>query len=148
MLRAALILSVILTLAACESRINPFNWFGGDREQRVRVEPDASGRPVVVDGRVLANELIQMSVEQTTTGAIVRATGIVPVQGFYDAELVLVERTETSVVYEFRVEQPRANAIAGVQQISVATELTVGELAGVRSITVIAGNNRRSVSRR
>jgi hypothetical protein len=148
MLRVALILSVTLSLAACDSRINPLNWFGGDREQRVTIENDATGRPVVVDGRILVSELIQLSVEQTTSGAIIRATGVVPVQGYYDAELVLIERTASSVVYEFRVEQPLDNAIAGIQQISVGTELSVGELAGVRSITVIAATNRRSVARR
>ena len=42
MLRAITILSLILTLAACDSRINPLNWFGGEREQRIRVDPETA----------------------------------------------------------------------------------------------------------
>lgn len=148
MLRAVLVVSVILSLAACESRINPFNWFGGDREQRVRVDPDDPGRAEILDSRFLVAEIIQLSVEQTTSGAIVRATGVAPSQGYFDAELVLVESTETTVVYDFRVASPIGNATAGLQEISVGAELTVGELAGIRTITVIAQSNRRSVERR
>lgn len=148
MLRAALLITAILSLAACESRINPLNWFGGEREQRITVDPDAVGGTIDVDGRILASEITQLSVEQTTSGAIVRATGVTPAQGFFDAELVLVEVTETSVVYEFRVAAPLDAGTAGLQSISVAAELTVGELAGIRSITVISGSNRRSVGRR
>lgn len=148
MLRAVLALSVILSLAACDSRINPLNWFGGDREERVRIDPSAPAQNAVVDGRALVTEITQLSVEQTTTGAIIRATGVTPSQGYFDAELVLIEETETSVVYDFRVAPPEGRATAGLQQIAVGTELTVGELAGIRSITVVAQNNRRSVGRR
>jgi hypothetical protein len=148
MLRVAVVLSVILSLAACDSRINPLNWFGGDREERVRVDPDDPSRVTVVDTRVFVSELTQLSVEQTTAGAIVRATGVVPVQGYFDAELVMVERTESTVVYDFRVATPLDNATQGLQEISVGAELSVAELAGLRTITVIAANNRRTVTRR
>ncbi len=148
MLRAALILSVIVSLAACDSRINPLNWFGGDREQRVRVDPDDPSRVTLIDSRVFISEITQLSVEQTTAGAIIRATGVAPSQGYFDAELVMIERTESSVVYDFRVAQPLGNGLQGIQDIFVGTELSVGELAGVRTITVIAANNRRTVTRR
>ena len=82
MLRAALILSVIVSLAACDSRINPLNWFGGDREQRVRVDPDDPSRVTLIDSRVFISEITQLSVEQTTAGAIIRATGVAPSQGY------------------------------------------------------------------
>ncbi len=146
MLRAAFLVTAILSLAACESRINPLNWFGGEREQRISVDPTANA--VDTDGRILAAEITQLSVEQTTTGAIGRATGVMPAQGYFDAELVLVEATETSLVYEFRVASPLETATAGLQSISVGHDLTVGELAGIRSITVISQSNRRSVGRR
>ncbi|GAB5446535.1 hypothetical protein [Gymnodinialimonas sp.] len=148
MLRAALLVTAILSLAACESRINPFNWFGGDREQRISIDPEAVESAPDLDGRLLAAEITQLSVEQTTTGAIVRATGVTPSQGYFDAELVLVEETETLLAYEFRVSPPLTAATAGLQRISVATELSVGELAGIRTIAMIAQNNRRSVGRR
>lgn len=148
MLRSALVITAILSLAACESRINPLNWFGGEREQRITVNPDAAASLVDEDGRTLASEITQLSVEQTTSGAIVRATGVTPAQGYFDAELVLVERTETSIVFEFRVAAPLDAGTAGLQTISVGAEVTVAELAGVRSITVISQSNRRSVGRR
>lgn len=149
MLRTIVVLSLILSVAACgNSRLNPLNWFGGDREQRIRVDPDANGRPVVVDGRILVTEITQLSVEQTTAGAIVRATGVTPAQGYYDADLVEVERTESTLVFEFRAASPGSAATAGLQQIVAGTALSVGELQGIRSITVIAQTNRRSVNRR
>lgn len=148
MLRAILTLSVILSLAACESRLNPLNWFGGDREQRITVDPNAASGAQDIDGRVLAAEITQLSVEQTTSGAIIRATGFTPSQGYFNAELVLVEETETTVVFDFRVAEPLGTGTAGFQEISVATQMTVGELAGIRTITVIAQTNRRSVGRR
>ncbi|MBY4891641.1 hypothetical protein KUL25_02555 [Rhodobacteraceae bacterium N5(2021)] len=148
MLRAAFLVTALLSLAACDSRINPLNWFGGDREQRITVDPDALGTGAIVDGRILAAEITQLAVEQTTSGAIVRATGVTPAQGYFNAELVLVEATETLLAYEFRVVPPLGSGAAGLQTISVGAELTVGELAGIRTITVIAQNNRRSVGRR
>jgi len=143
------VLFLIVSVAACgNSRLNPLNWFGGEREQRIRVEPDASGRPIVIDGRVLVSEITQLSVEQTTAGAIVRATGVTPTQGYYDAELVEVERTENALVYEFRAADPGNAGTPGLQHIVAGISLSVGELQGIRSITVIAQSNRRSVSRR
>ncbi|MBL4628710.1 MAG: hypothetical protein JKY00_11885 [Roseicyclus sp.] len=148
MLRAILILFVMMSLAACDSRINPLNWFGGDREQRVRVDPDDPSRLEIVDDRALVAEITQVSVEQTTSGAIVRATGVTPLQGYFDAELVVIGRTPTSVVYDFRVAAPVDNATSGLQEISVGAQLSMAELAGIRSITVIAQNNRRTIGRR
>lgn len=148
MLRAVLILTVTLSLAACDSRINPLNWFGGEREQRVSIDPDDPARAVVVDDRVFISEITQLSVEQTTAGAIVRATGVAPSQGYYDAELVTIERTETTLVLDFRVAQPDGNAIGGLQEIVAGVDLSVGDLAGIRTITVVAQSNRRSVTRR
>lgn len=146
MLRAVLVVSTILSLAACDSRINPLNWFGSDREQRVAIDPATT--EIIVDGRSLVAEVTQLSVEQTTTGAIVRATGVVPRHGYYDAELVLVDMSETELTYEFRAAPPLTPSATAIQRIAVAAELTVGELAGIRAITVIAQNNRRSVGRR
>ncbi|WP_224814525.1 hypothetical protein [Hasllibacter sp. MH4015] len=145
MLRSLIVLSVILSLGACNSNLNPLNWFGGDREQRIQVDP-VDG--TVIDPRGLVGEITQLSVEQTNSGAIVRATGVTGLQGFYEAELVLVERTPNSLVYDFRAAPPLDNATPGLQEIVAGVSLSFGELAGIRTITVIAQNNRRSVSRR
>ena len=147
LLRAILVLSLTLSVAACDSRLNPLNWFGGEREQRVRVDPDrAAGTPA--DPRGLVTEVTQLSVEQTTSGAILRATGVTPAQGYYDAELVLAEINNGAVVFEFRAAAPTRVTTPGLQTIVAGVTLTNGELAGVSSITVIAAQNRRTVSRR
>ncbi|MEX3015695.1 hypothetical protein [Gymnodinialimonas hymeniacidonis] len=148
LLRAVLLLSLTLSVAACgDNRLNPFNWFGNDREQRVRVDPDAAaGTPS--DPRSLVSEITQLSVEQTTSGAILRATGVTPVQGYFDAELVLAEINNGAIVFEFRAAPPVGQPTPGLQTIVAGVDLTNGELAGIRSITVIGANNRRSVSRR
>ena len=146
MRRISLLLMIILGLAACESRFNPLNWFDGQREERIRVDPEAAVEDP--DGRQLVSEISQLSVESTTSGAIVRATGITPSLGYHSADLVLVERTDTSIVFEFRAQPPRAAAGQALQEIVAGVSLTNGELAGLRSITVIAQQNRRSVTRR
>ncbi len=146
--RAILLITLIFSVAACgDSRLNPFNWFGNDREQRVSVDPNAvTGTPA--DPRSLVTEITQLSVEQTTSGAILRATAVTPAQGYFDAELVLAEINNGSIVFEFRAAPPVGQPTPGLQTIVAGVTLTNGELAGVRTITVIAAQNRRSVSRR
>jgi hypothetical protein len=148
MLRVILSLALVTSLAACGySRLNPFNWFGGDRE--TRVEAAESSTPD--DPSRLVAEVVDLAVEPTTTGAIIRATGLPPVQGFWEAELIEVERTESEVVYEFRVLPPlQATRVSTPQsrEVITGTQLTNFELRGIRTITVIGAQNRRTVSRR
>ncbi|NKX46364.1 hypothetical protein [Roseicyclus persicicus] len=149
MLRVILALALVTSLAACGSRLNPFNWFGGDREQRIRVEQTVPEDPR--DLRGLVTEIVDLSVEPTPQGAIVRAMGRPPVQGFWEAELVEVERAEGGIVYEFRVFPPLTATPAGTPQsreVVVGTQLSNFDLQGIRTITVIGAENRRSVSRR
>lgn len=147
LLRPLLLVSLILTLGACGSRLNPLNWFGGEREQRITVQT-REGAAAEVTPFVYISEITQLSIEQTTSGAIVRATGVTPVQGYYNADLILAERTETTLVYDFYALPPEGNRSAGLQEIVAGAELSVGELQGIRTITVVAQNNRRTVSRR
>jgi hypothetical protein len=149
MLRSLIALSLILTLGACDSRLNPLNWFGGDREVRVSVDPDATGpEAAALDPRALVTEVTQLSVEQTTTGAVIRVTGVTPVQGYFDVGLRELGRENGELVYEFRAAEPDGNLQPGLQTIVAGERLTMGELQGIRSITVIGQNNRRTVSRR
>jgi len=147
MLRLTLCLTVILSLAACGTRLNPFNWFGNDREERVTVvETDDDG-----DIRPLVTEVLSMSVDAVPQGAIIRATGLPPTQGYWGADLVEVERTDREVIYEFRVVPPLEQRPASTQQsreVIVGTQLSTFELAGIRTITVVGAQNRRSVTRR
>ncbi|WP_416916109.1 MAG: hypothetical protein ACMUJJ_04490 [Roseicyclus sp.] len=148
MLRATLALALILSLAACGTRLNPFNWFGGDREERIAVTETAA-EPT--DARRLVPEVVDLAVDATAQGAIVRAIGRPPVQGYWEAELVEVAREGSSITYEFRVFPPLTPTREGTAQsreVIVAASLSNFDLAGIRTITVIGAENRRSVNRR
>lgn len=144
-------LAVTLTISACgrvaDSRLNPFNWFGRDRSETVEVAPEAATR----DGRQFVAQVTELAVDPTPGGAIVRAVGVPPTQGFWDAELVRVQTQDPSqVVYEFRVVPPlqrRAVGTVGSREIIAGASLSNIALQGVRSITVVGQSNRRSVRR-
>ncbi len=147
MLRLTLCLALVVSLSACGSRLNPFNWFGNDREERVTV----TETEVLQDPRQLVAEVVSLGVEAVPQGAIIRATGLPPTQGFWAVDLVEVERTDTTVIFEFRVLPPTEATRVSTQrsrEVIAVTELNRYELAGLRTITVIGQQNRRSVSRR
>ncbi|MFV1876275.1 hypothetical protein [Nioella sp.] len=143
------LLVVVLGLTGCASRLNPMNWFGRDREERVQISETVAAP---VDDRQLVTEVISLSVDPLPGGAIVRAMGLPPRQGYWEADLVEVGREDGEIVFEFRVYRPvDANTRVGTQrsrEILAGTSLTTQDLAGIRQIVVIAQQNRRSVSRR
>ncbi len=148
MLRVTLTLTLCLSLAACgESRLNPFNWFGGEREERItvtEVERPADPRPLVA-------EVTGLAIEPTTSGAILTATALTEAAGHWRPGLVLLSREDGAVTYEFRAAPPQDGASQGTgrsREIVAAVALGQDELRGLRSITVIARTNRRSVERR
>jgi hypothetical protein len=98
MFRVPLILSLCLSLAACgESRLNPMNWFGGDREERIAVTEIATP----TDPRPLVAEVTGLSIEATTSGAILTATALAEATGYWQPGLILVERDDDTAIYEF-----------------------------------------------
>ncbi|RSK31975.1 hypothetical protein EJA01_12060 [Rhodovulum iodosum] len=153
-------LALALALSACgrvrDSRLNPFNWFGGSTEESVAITAtEDGGAPAraAADPRPLVAEVVQMRVERMPGGAIVHATGRPPRQGYWEADLVPVndERPENgTLAYEFRAAQPPAPTRAGT---APSREITAGRfvsdqtLAGVRRIVVIGAGNRRTSSR-
>ena len=148
---AALVLS--LTLSACgaarESRFNPFNWFGGSRS-----EPTSLGQTeLFVDNRALVAQVTSLAIERTSTGAIVRAEGLTPTQGWWDAELVpqtSLRPIDGIVVYEFRIASPGRETRVSTPQsraVSVATTLSQAQLDEIREVVVIGAENQRRVRR-
>lgn len=138
-----------LVVAGCgASRLNPMNWFGSD-EETIAQAPAG----FVEEGRPLVTEVTQLRIERITSGAIIRATGLPPTQGFWDAELVptnLKNLTNGELIYEFRLRAPLDPMQASTQrsrEVFVATDLSAVELEGVRRVTVIGAGNRRSVRR-
>jgi hypothetical protein len=149
----------ILTCALCglvagcgdsgASNLNPFNWFGGGGEAEIQVAPD--GFPV--DPRPLIGEVTGLVADPAPGGVILRATGLPPTLGYWSAGLVPVDRDlrpdENGVLaIEFRALPPATPQPAGspaTRQIVAAYFLSDQTLRGVRSVTVTAERNSRSL---
>ncbi|MBI1171246.1 hypothetical protein GC209_07575 [bacterium] len=151
MKRALILVTVVgLGLAGCglgKSRLNPLNWFGHHPRQ---------GTPVAfytppVDPRGLVAQVITLKVEPYPGGALVRATGVPPTQGFWNASLVEVPDDKAGqLVFEFRIAPPKTPAPAGTQpsrEVTVATSLTDYKLQDVRAIEVRGAQNAMSAHR-
>lgn len=142
-----LALAALLVLSACgairDSRLNPFNWFGRSEpaERVVLGEKPA-------DPRVLVADVVSMSVERYSSGAIVRAKGITPTQGWWEAELVEVENDDPAhLVLEFRLFPPLAGSDVNTprsREVVVAFALSPQKLRDITRITVQGANNARS----
>ena len=144
-------LTAVMVLTSCgairESRFNPLNWFGRSQEQKV----DAYGVAVPQEKRPLVAQVLEMSIERTPYGAIVKAKGLSPTQGYYDAELVARPVDDKGVlVYDFRLMPPPEPKPAGAQrtrEVTVAAHLSHIKLDGIREILVQGAENARSARR-
>ncbi len=148
MLRVSIALTLCLSLAACgESRLNPMNWFGGEREERITV----TEVEIPTDPRPLVAEVTELAIERTTSGAILTATALTEATGYWQPGLVRTGREDGTVTYEFRAFPPEGGAVAGpepTRQIVAAVALSNDDLEGLRTITVVSRTNQRSVTRR
>ncbi|NUB43331.1 hypothetical protein GEU84_002955 [Fertoebacter nigrum] len=143
-------LTLMLVLGGCggfSARLNPFNWFGGSQETQTA----ALAVPIDADPRPLVEQVTFMTVEPMQGGAIVRATGLPPTQGHWDAELVPRPLDENGVlVYDFRLVPPLRRADVSTQQsreVQVAAFLSDFKLDSIRQITVQGAANARSSRR-
>ena len=142
-------LAALLTLTACgavsQSRLNPFNWFGrsAPTETIALVEK--------VDARPLISDVLSMSVEPYSGGAIVRATGRSETQGWWDAELVEAKTDDPSkLVFEFRLLPPVIQTDVNTprsREVTVAVTLSPTRLEYITSIAVQGANNARATRR-
>ncbi len=160
-----LTLCAALTLAGCStisnSSLNPFNWFGSSTVEPTSPAIDpATGqiRPLVpvggtvgpVDDRVLVPDITDLVIEQTQEGAIIRATGIAPTQGYYNAQLVRVSFLDGVLTYELRANDPVALEPTGSvasRTLNVATSVGSATLNAVRTVRVVGQTTTRVVSR-
>ena len=156
--RITFLVFLALAVAACdrvsESRLNPMNWFGaGQEEPAAAVVQTVPVDPALTDERPLVGLVTTLVIERAAGGAIVRATGLAPRQGYHGAELVPVAG-ETPVngalVYFFRVETPEGPTAQGpdrTRTLSVARFVSDDTLASARNIVVRAASNQRRASR-
>lgn len=156
-------------LAGCgairESRINPFNWFG--RSQEVPVAAKGEVNPLIPKRGGLLGErppgpgeittpmdqVTALSVERVPGGAIIRASGVDPVQGAYNVRLVPANDDELPVkgVLTYRLERAlpvnRSTGPVQTREATAARRVTDQTLRGVRSIRVEGAQNARAVRR-
>lgn len=148
--RRFVVLGLGLALAGCgglrQSRLNPFNWFRRSEPRETIVLPEEQG-----DGRPLVESVLSMAVEPIPGGAVVRARGLTPTQGWWNAELVARDVGEDGVlVYEFRLLPPPGRTDVNTQrsrEIDVAIYISDVKLANVREIVVQGATNARSARR-
>lgn len=142
-------LCATLALGACStvsnSRLNPFNWFGGSEEAAVVSPLD---KPA--DKRMLVAQVVDMTLEKMPGGVIIRATGLPPTQGYWEADLVARPVEDGVIIYDFRVFPPVDVADISTQQsreVTVATFLSDIKLEQIRQITVQGEANARTSRR-
>jgi hypothetical protein len=170
---SALLISV-MTLTSCatvrDSRVNPFNWFGGSTSQPVQAEAPKANNPLlpertgifakqraregVYQGKPV-DQVTELVIERVPGGALIRATGITLTQGAYDVQLTPETDTETPVdgVLTYRLEAlAPSNAIQGgatrTRTVTVARHVSDKALQGVRTVRVVAERNVRTTRRR
>lgn len=150
----AYLLAVPLVLASCgisETRLNPFNWFGGSEET-------TSAEPMQVvereDPRPLVAEITQLVIERTPGGAIIRVTGLPPTQGWYGADLVNAnpdgEPFNGVMSYSLRAVPPATQTRVSTQQsreLTAAVFISDLTLSGVRVVQVTGAQNSRIARR-
>ena len=146
-------LASALILGGCgiqDTRLNPFNWFGSDEESET---VDEVAIPVDTDTRPLMPVVTSLVIERTPGGAIVRATGLPPEQGWYDAALVSETRGEPVaglLTFAFRARPPITPTRVSTEQ---SREIVVGRfvsditLANTREIRVVGAENVRASRR-
>ncbi len=147
----AFLVVAVAMVSACgrvaESRFNPLNWFGGDRETR-----DVAPATEASDPRPVVDQVIQLSVDEAPGGAVVRAVGLPATQGHWAAALVPEARQTLPGVltFTFRIVPPASATRISTQQsreVVAATFLSDQSLAGVREIRVLGARASRSVRR-
>jgi hypothetical protein len=144
-LRQTAALVALLTLTACsnwgQSKVNPTNWFSG--AQANAVVPVATQLPS--DPRPLVSKLLSMQLENHSTGVIVRATGLPPTQGYWNAELVAQPVDDKGkLVLEFHLVPPAPGAPVINQrsrEITVAYDVTAYQIRSITSIEVRSASN-------
>jgi hypothetical protein len=148
--RPLIALCLAALVAGCggfsDSGWNPANWFGGSEPRETIVLPDENADP-----RPLVETVLSMTVEPVPGGAIVRARGQTPTQGWWQAELVALDIDDKgALVYEFRIEPPLQVTPTNTpqsRQLDVAVFVSDYRLDGVREIVVQGATNARSARR-
>lgn len=145
------LMAASIALGGCgrvrNSWVNPFNWFGGGATEVAQVAPAETdaGTPVPTDARALIQQVTDVQFDRYQGGVIVRATGLPPSQGWWQAELVARPLDEDGVlVYDFRVFPPAGVTQANTprsREITAAASVSNYKLESIRRIVVQGESN-------
>lgn len=159
-----------LVLTGCgtvrESRLNPFNWFGGSREVAAvsagEVNPlipanesSVLRRPEQVYAGVPIEEILELQIDRTRSGAIIVVRGLAARQGPYEVQLTPLDEDEKPqdgvLSYSFDVIYPAGTTNVGPEQtriVTVARSIGNQTLEETRVVRVVGARNAREVRRR
>ncbi|TMV83643.1 hypothetical protein FGG78_22515 [Thioclava sp. BHET1] len=138
--------------AARRSSFNPFNWFGSSKSEP-RTEQAATVAKKDADPRQLIAQVTDLAVLKTSDGAIIRATGLPPTQGYWAADLVAEndgKPVKGVLTYRFVVRPPDTPSPASTVQsreITAASFVDSFDMASVRKVVVIGAENTRTSGR-
>lgn len=150
--RSFMFLSLAAVVAGCgdgvigRSRFNPRNWFrrSENRARRAAAEAAEEVNPLV-------EEVVSFVVEPIKGGAILRATGRTPTQGWWKAELVERATEEPDVLtLDFRILPPIKQTDVNTprsREVTVAVYRSNIKLASIREIVVQGASNARASQR-
>lgn len=112
------------------------------------VEP--SQPALVSDSRSLVESVESVVIDQTPTGAIVRASGTAPAQGYFNAQLISLGTQNGVLTLELRAQAPAGTPVQGSARsrlIAAAYVIETNDLLSVRSIRVQSATNVRTSGR-
>ncbi|MCR8549649.1 hypothetical protein M4578_17600 [Salipiger sp. P9] len=165
-LSVLIVAGVVLTSCGSvrESRLNPFNWFGGS--ESVAVDPAATGanNPLIPKRRASVfrakeagyaghpvETVSELLIERRPGGAIIRVTGVADRAGPFEVRLIKDEDVsdDNTLAYTLKALQSAGPRNTGerARMVTAALWLTEQELAGIREIRVAGRTNARASRR-
>jgi len=155
-----------LVLAGCNTRLNPFNWFGNSRE--VAVDNQGEVNPLVPSERrgifarpeyeypgVPIDTVTEIRIERTRSGAIILANGIAERQGPYEIQLTPAniddEPVDGVLTYSCDIIYPDFDTIVGseaTRRVTAARSISNETLEQTQTILVTGARNAQEVRRR
>jgi hypothetical protein len=169
----SVLLVASLGLGACgiirDSALNPTNWFGRSTSETLATQDATPVNPLIPQTNGLFarrgveeaiytgqpfDEIVDLTVERVSGGAIIRATGLAARQGIYSVQLTPADAEGLPVngVLTFRlegVEPDHRTAVGGpaTREVTAARRITDQELRGVSTIRVEGLRNARVTQR-
>lgn len=155
-----------LTLAGCNTRLNPANWFGRSQEVPVSGQdavnplvPQRRGgiiaRPEAVYPGIPIDTVTEVRIERTRSGAIILATGLAARQGPHQVQLTPAniddEPVDGVLRYSFDIIYPEFNTAVGseaTRRVTAARSISNDTLDKTRTILVTGARNAQEVRRR